>query len=807
MRDLVLDVRAALRRLARSPGYAAAAILTLGLGIGPNAAIFSVVDTVLLRPLPYREPGKIAWVWGTSPTSQTERVSPPDVLDYAATCKGLERVAGFWSTTADLYSASEPERVPMAAVTSGFFEVLGVQPVLGRTFLPSEYSGGNEHVAVLSYNLWQQRFGGDPNVIGKSLTMPLGKHEVYTIVGVMPADFGLLPDVRRPSQRHALWVPLDLSADNMKVRRFRLLRAIARISGETTMAAAQAEMQSVASQLERRFPESNRGWGVRLVPIQDEMLSGSRRSIGLLGAAAALLLLVACANFANLMIVRALGDERDATIRLALGARTRDVLRHALLPQSILALCGGLLGTLLAAISTRLCLVFAPSSIPRLNEVGITLRVAGFAMVLALATTVLFGLLPYLFLLRTQPGGLLGQRGAGLSPAGSRKHLMGFLMVAEIGLTVLLVTEASFAFISLSRLLEVDPGFDTHGLLTMRFDLPTSAGQATVRSELVREVEALPGVVSAATGGRLPFEEAVGSLSFSRADSGTGSEGRASGFYRVVSPSYFQTMKIPLLKGRGFSAEDTASSFPVAIISDSVARRVFRGEDPIGKRLTIEAFRPFTVQVMGVVGSIRETALNSEVGDALYVPCSQQSERRISLVVRLKGDPEGATSIVTHAVRRTAGNVSIYGVRTMDQIVNETLVFHRFILRLLMTLGALALGLASVGVYGVVSHWVVQRRHEIGIRMALGASPGDIARWLLARCAVFLAVGLSIGMLVAMAASRVVSHLIADVDSGGVLSVALPLLAVGFSALAACCIPAAVAARLAPMAVLADVEN
>lgn len=796
-----LDARAALRRLVRSPGQTLAAVLTVALAVGPCAAVFSVVAAVVLTPLPYRGADRLVWIWGTSDSSVTERVSPPDLLDLAARCEEVERLAGLWSTEADLHVGPEPERVRIAAVTEGFFEVLGVKPAIGRHFVAGEYARGRNGVAVLSDALWRTRFGSDPDIVGRPVRVPLGRFDSYTVVGVMPPGFGLLPSARRPSERPAIWLPLDLSEANMQVRRFRLLRLVGRLAPNATSESAQGQVGALAARLAREHPDSNRGWSVRVVPMRDELIGGAGKGLGFLAAAALLLLLVAGANYAILSLQRALDAERDAAIRVALGADSGRLMRGAAAEQAVLAVSGGLLATLLAAWSVKLCLVFAPPDIPRLDEVAITAGVGAFALGLACLLGAVGGLLPSWRVLRSPSAGCLGLWAP--SPgSGARGRLLGVLVTAEVALTVVVLVGVASSLTSLARLLRTDPGFDPSNVLTMRFSLqPCARG-----GELVEAVAALPSVRMAATGGRLPFDEAR-SMPFAALGDGDHASSTGSAFFRAVSPGYFETLGIPLVEGRLFSPEDRAQAPRVAVASDSLARRIWPGQSAVGRSIRIDAFEPVVVEIVGVVGSVRETSLASDPGDALYVPAEQWCERRTTLLVRSEGDPLRLIAPVKRAVRDVAGEVSIHDVVTMEQTVADSVAPQRFVLRLLAILGGLALALAVVGVFGVVSFWAAQRRHEVGVRLAFGANGMQVAWMLVGRVMAYVGVGAAVGGIAVAFGGRLASHWVAELGHVEVTTLIGVAILVGLAALAAGGLPAWRSGSLDPMDVLGDAPS
>ncbi len=801
MTTLWQDIRYGFRTLLKKPGFTAITVLTLALGIGVNSAIFSVVNAVLLRPLPFAEADRLVYVEGLDFRDNTKggSISPPDFLDYREQTHTFERFAAFQPLSFTLTGEAEPERVTSARVSAGFFETLGVQPVAGgRTFLAEEEEAGRNGVVVVSHGLWQSRFGGDPKLVGKTLAL---NGQNATIIGIMPPDFQFPREAK-------LWTPIAFKTPQMSQRRSHFLQAVGRLKNGVTLAQAQAEVNNIAHGLEKQYPESNTNFGLGLTLLPERLVGQLRLTLFVLLGAVGLVLLIACANVANLSLARGVSRHREIAIRSALGASRVRVVRQLLTESVLLALVGGGLGLLLAVWGVDLLVAFSPENLPRIKEVAIDWRVLAFTLFVSLLTGIIFGLFPALStskpnLTETLKEGSRGTMGA------KGQRLRALLVVSEVALSLILLVGAGLLIKSFLRLTHVDPGFAPTNVLTMQLSLtrmkyPEPQQTAAFFQELISRIEALPGVEAAGTVTELPLSGQDNDTFFTiegKPPVAFGSlENDAN--IRIISPDYFRAIGIPLLKGRSFTERDSEKAPNTIIVSDSFARRFLPNEDPIGKRLTIDFGKPWTGEIAGVVGSIRHSSLAQEPFGEMYVNHAQTPAPMTNLVVRAAGDPTKLTAAIRNEVQSLDKDLPIYNVKTMEQRISESAAQPRFRTLLLGLFACVALLLASVGIYGVISYSVTQRTHEIGIRLALGAQARDVLRLVVRQGMVLALIGIVIGLIGAFAVTRVMASLLYGVSATDpVTFVGVSVLLAGV-ALVACLVPARRATKVDPMIAL-----
>ena len=795
------DLIYALRSFRKNPGFTAIALLTIALSIGATSAVFSVVNAVLLRPLPFAEPDRLVWVWGSWEKGTEASVSAPDLLDYRAGNKSFDHLAAMSSIPApiNLTGSLQPEQIFGVFTTADFFDTLGVKPLLGRTFVAGEDQAGNEKVAVLSYGLWQRSFGSNPNVIGTRLTL---SDLSYTVIGVMPQDFSFPKKVD-------IWAPLPFNSPMLASRKAHFLRPIGRLKAGVPIEQAEADMKTIAARLEQQYPETNKGWTVRMLPLHEHIV-GSVRSVSfILLIAVIFIMLIACANIANLLLSRAAGRQKEMAMRAALGAGRQRLLRQLFTEGVFLSLIGGLFGLLLAFAAIKLIQGLDFTNFPRIEEVSLDYVVLGFTLLISLLMGIIFSLAPAIWVTKLDVHSSL-KEGSGTVAGGGRHRIRKALVVSEIALTLVLLVGAGLLLKSLTRLLSVDPGFDSKNVLTMRLVLPPAKyreQQQTISffQQLLPRIKSLPGVESAGAVSELPF-------SGQRNDCFFTVEGRpvdpntpkATANIRRVTPDYFQTMGISLLKGIQFTERDVAGAPAVVIINEPMARRDFPGEDPIGKRMVLEFGGKIPVQIIGVMQGVRHTGLVWEPQAELYIPFAQIASNEMNVVIRTSSDPMALANAARESVWQLDKDQPVSNLKTMDRFVSESVALERFVVYLFGFFAYAALILAVVGIYGVIMHSVNQRTHEIGIRMALGAQRSQIVKLVMGQGALLAVIGIVIGLIGAFAVTRVLSSLLYKVSATDpVIFVAVPLLLVAV-ALIASYFPARTATKLNPITALRE---
>jgi len=804
MRALLQDLRYSLRMLTRSARVTAVAAVSLALGLGANIAIFSLVHEVLLRPPQYREPRRLVLVRESNPERGIPEslVSPANFVDFHDQSSAFERMTTYERTTLALTGAGEPEQVRALLVSEGFFRTLGVSPRWGRDFLREEADPGGGDVVVVSYGFWERRFGRDPGLLGKSLTLNGRPH---TVVGIMRGGFEF------PDRGVVMWVPRGFGAEESGRRGFRRLGGLARLKPGVSQEQAGRELNHIAARLGEQYPVSNRGWRVKLVELLGARVEPVRPALLILLGAVGLVMLIGCANIASLLLARNAARVREMAVRAALGAGRGRLLRQLLLESLLLALAGGVLGLLLHPWMTRLLLSLSPQELVLPERIGFRLSVAAFGLAASLLTALLCGLAPALHGSSTDL--VEGLKEGGRSGGGGvrRQRLRSVLVVAEVAVALVLLAGAGVMLRSFLKLRAVDPGFRADRVLTVRLGLTPSRyreeqQKTSFYRALLERVRALPGVEAAAATNHLPMVSDL-NRAFTIGGRPVPLPGEwPAARFRAVTPDYFRAMGIPLLRGRVFTGQDDAEAPGVALVNQSLARRYWPGENPLGQRVNLA--RPEVQHawrtIVGVVGDVRHAGLDAEIQPEVYAPYYQMPEASTTLVARAVSEPLMLAAAVRAAVRAVAPDQPVSEVRTMPRVVaeSEAMGSRRTVLLLLSAFAALAVLLATVGVYGVISYSVAQRTQEIGVRMALGAAGGDLV-WMVVRQALGLALaGVTIGTLAALALTRFLSRLafgVSPADPATFAAVAALLLTV---ALAASYLPARAATRVDPLTAL-----
>ena len=798
METLWQDLRYGTRQLARSPGFTAVAVLTLALGIGANTAIFSVVNGVLLRPLDYDDPDRIIVVWGKHPQIGREAASLPDFTDWRAQNSSFESMTGAGRSFLTLTGGEEPERLMATLVTGDFFDVLRVRPILGRGFLPEEDRPGAGRVVLMSHGLWQRRFGGDPNIVGRALTL---NGEVYTVVGVAPPHLKLLSSTE-------LWTPLARDPAQAG-RRNDFLFVAGRLKPGVTLEQARADMEALTARLQQQYPNTNTGWSADLVPLHEQIVGGVRPALLVLLGAVGFVLLIACANVANLMLARAGARGREIAIRTALGAGRLRLVRQLLTESLLLAVLGGGAGLLLAVWGAAALAAASVPGIPRLGDVQVDATVLAFAASLSVLTGILFGLVPALQAARPDVNESLKEGGRGGAGSLGRHRFRSALVVAEVALSLVLLIGAGLMIRSIHRLANLQTNFNRESLLTLQVTLPQArypgdTERGLFYQQLLERVRALPGVTSATTLTPLPLTGGGNFWSFSMAGRPDPPPGEVQDASIVFAGEQsVETLKIPLLQGRLYTDAEARNAEPVALINQSLAKRYFSEGGALGQRITFgdpQAPGSQWLTIVGVVADIRQEPVKQEVYPEVYV---LQPRPTMALVLRTTlEDPVSLAPSVRGAVRELDRDLPVSNVRTMDEVLANVLAPRRYSMLLLSLFALVALVLAAVGIYGVMSYAVTQRRHEIGIRLALGAQRSDILRLVVRHGMLLAGVGLAIGLTGAFWLARSLSGLLAEVQATDpVTFFAVAVLLAGV-ALAACYLPARRAMRVDPMVAL-----
>lgn len=812
--NLFSDLRFSLRLLRRNPAFSAAAIFVLALGIGANTAIFSVVNAVLLRPLPFDDPSRIMQVWHVPPAKSFPgmtqfAVSPANYLDWHSQSSSFEQMAAYSFRSFTVGGTDRPEAIQAGTAASDFFPLLRVQPLLGRTFTPDEDRPGEGHVVVLGYNFWRDHFASDRNIVGRKILLD---GETYSVVGVMPENF------RFPNWAK-LWVPLAWTNDIRAVRGNHNYGVIARLKKNVDIRQAQTELSAISTRLEQLYPEDDKGWGAVILPLREQLVGDVRPALLVLLGAVVFVLLIACANVANLVLAKTLARRKEIAIRTALGASRLVVLRQILAETVLLSVAGGALGLLLARFGVTLIVKVLGDRIPPFMQITVDVPVLAFALWLSVLAGVLAGLLPSVRFTKADVNEALKQgqsRGTSDARGGGTRRL---LVVSEVALSLVLLIGAGLMIRSLWELRKVQPGFDAHNVLTMTVPLPRNrfsspAGQISFFQDALARVRALPGVESAGLIDDLPLNGGGSHQPFTIAGRPAPPMSEQPEVdVRVISPGYIRAMHIPILRGRDLSDSDVAGRPAAVLITASLARRFWLDEDPIGRHITLTFYPNVVREIVGIVGdtkldSLDETRPVATIYHALAQLTAPPGEPwrsfPMSFAVRTNADPMNSVTAVTGALHQAAPDLPVVDVMSMNEIIAQSVSPQRFNMLLLASFAGLALILAAVGIYSVLSYTVRRRVREIGIRMALGASHGDVIRMILTDGLKPILVGVALGLAAALALSRVVTSLIYGVRATDPLTfavVALLLLLVGVFATI---IPAYRATRIEPVRILRE---
>jgi len=805
METLLHDLRYAVRILTKNKAFTLVAVFALALGIGANTAIFSVVNAVLLRQLPYPLPDRLVMAWETEKSGAPTLVSPGNFADWSEQNESFQQIAALRGWDANLSGVDEPERFRGAMGTARLFEVLGVAPMLGRTFSHDEDQPGSNRVVVLSYGLWKQRFGSDPQIVGRTVTI---NGIARAIIGVMPAHFRLpIVTIGKSSEQTEIWTPWVMDSSYRKRRDVGQLLVIARLNQGATVEQARAELSAI-SYRSNPTPAADQRLEAQVVPLHQSLVGDVRPALLLLLGAVAFVLLIACANVANLLLARGAARQKEMAIRAALGAGRRRMIRQLLTESTLLALTGGVIGLLFALWSIDALVALSPADLPRLEDIGIDLRVLGFTLVVSLLTGVVFGLAPAWQSSRTDLNKSL-KEGDGTSTAGfGRRRLRNLLVISELAVAVVLLVGAGLMIKSFVRLINVDAGFDAQNVLTLAVSLPgakypESEHQRAFFQQLILRMESLTGVRSAGAVSAVPLTGWQNKTSF--AIDGRREMSQTEELH-AASPGYFEAMGIPLLRGRTFTEQDQINAERVVIVSEGLAHRYWLAEDPIGKRIQLggDVHEPWRT-IVGIVGDIKQSGLDSESTREYYISYLQDTwgmTSDMTVVMRTVDNPLSLVSGARSQVRALDKDLPAYNIRTMEELRAVSAASRRFQMILLGSFGALALLLAAVGLYGVMSYSVTQRRHEIGIRMALGARSRDVLKLVVSQGLALTVAGVILGLIGSFALSRLIASLLYAVSPTDPSTFIVVPLLLGAVALLACYLPARRASKTDPMIAL-----
>jgi predicted permease len=808
MQIVLRDVHHAWRVLRKNPSFAAIAVLTLALGIGASVANFAVVRGVLLRPLPYRDSARLVRVYDANPArdANMSAFSPQDLDDFSRQQDVFQELGGYWyspgSGGLSLSGAGEPAYLETVFAGNGFFSTLGVTPMLGRPFLPEENVVGKDAVAILSYALWQKQFQSDPAVIGRKVLLN-GAPNV--VVGVMPESFQF------PSRKVDVWVPLSKITDD-EIPHFRGLRwisVVARLKPGVSLAHATAGSSLVLKHLEQQFPDSNAGWNrAQVVDLRDDVVGQVKPALLALLTAGLLVLLLASANLANLLLARGTTRRREFAIRAALGGNRWQLRRQVLTENLVLAFIGGAAALALTPSIASLLLQLSAGSIPRVDAIRLDWTIILFAVGLTLLTGILIGVVPAAKVAGYRLAETLKATGSSLAGDTHRQRTRDVLVVSEIALACMLLVGSGLVLRSLWKLLSTDPGFDSSHVLTVQLSLPEykyrpMPKMEAYRDELLRRVSAVPGVVAVGGSKTMPLFGGGEPYQFSIQDPGRGMVDvtPTSGTY-IVTTGYFQTLKIPLISGRTFNQKDFADHTPVVIVNQQLARKFWPGEDPVGKSLHLGKSAKDKLEVIGVVGDVRNEGLSQESGTAAYIPESRAPRQKLNIFVRTNEDPLTTASAIRRSIRDFEPDQAINDIATLDQVMHETVSQPRFLSAVLSAFGGTALLLASLGVFGVISYNVRQRTREIGVRMALGANRRVVLLMFLQRAMSRIAIGLVAGLILALISGRLLSGVLYGVTPSDPLALTAAVAILALVALFAALLPARRATLVDPVIAL-----
>jgi putative ABC transport system permease protein len=811
METLLQDLRYGIRMLIKRPGFTFVAVIALALGIGANTAIFSVINAVLLRPLPFAEPERLVNLWETRPSRGITQnpASYPNFADWRDQNDVFERVAAFNSTDFTLTGDDNPARLGSAIVSADLFPLLGVQAATGRVFTPEDDKNGAPLTVILSHTLWKQRYNSDPNIVGSSMTLD---SKSYTVIGVMPEGFQF-PVQNDPVELWTTYANALTPTDGSTIadqRGAHFLQVIARLKPGVTIEQARAAMATFGTRLSEKYPDSNTDWGATANLTHDDLVGDVWLALLTLMGAVGCVLLIACTNVASLLLARATTRHKEMAIRAALGASRKRIRRQLLTESIVLSLAGGAPGLLIALWGMDALVAASGDQLPRAAQIGLDMRVLVFTLLVSIITGVLFGLVPAIHSSKTDLNEALKEGGRGTSEGGRRNFLRSVLVTVEVAFAVVLLIGAGLCLRSLWRLQSVDTGITSRNVITFDLGVPEVKYNPAKQSEFYRQLQsrlaALPGVEAASAVMPLPLGNSSMSISFEIDGQPLPPGQHPSSAYRTVSLDYFRAMGIRLVKGRDFNEHDTYDAPAVIIINEAYAERFFPGEDPIGKRvrpgMSVEPGKKPWREIVGVVGNVRFRGLKKDFAPEYYVPESQMPMDSMTLVVKTASDPHGIVSAVREEVRNMDKDLPLYNIQTMDQYLSAAAAQPRLITLLLVIFAGLALALTAIGLYGVMSYSVAQRTHEIGIRMALGARPTDVLRLVVKQGMTLAGIGVGIGLITAFLATRLMASLLFGISAEDPLTFAAIALIIAGVALVACFVPARRATKVDPMVAL-----
>ncbi len=813
MSALLQDLRFALRLLRKNPGFALVAAIIMALGIGANTAIFSIVNKVLLEPLPFRDADRVVQIWHTPPQSSfpgitTFSISPANFLDWQKQNHVFESMALYTGANFDITGEGKPEAIGASPVTTGFFSVLGVAPIHGRVFLPEENNPGQDHEVILSYKFWQTHYAADPAAVGRTINLD---GEPYTIVGVMG------PAMNKPGFAQ-MWVPRSFTPAEAAVRNNHNFLAVARLKPGVTLAQAQSQMNTISQRLEQAYPADDKGWGAVLHPIREETIGNARPALLMLLGAVAFVLLIACANVANLLLARTFSRRKEIAIRTAMGARRPRIIRQLLGESILISLLGGALGLVAAHFGIQLLLKLFADALPRLGEIGLSLSVLAFTFGLSIVTGVLAGLVPALSMTRGDFNEALKQ-GLGRTDATSGSSATrSALVVVEVALSLILLIGAGLMIRSLSKMQTIDPGFDQHNVLTMNVQVNKKLfADATQESQFFNQVldrvRSLPGVESAGAIDDLPLNGGSNQPIAVEGRPAVALSEQPEVSVRVTTEGYFKAMRIPLLQGRAITSDDRAGSAPVVVISQSMAKQFWPNGDAIGHHIKLSFFPDADRQVVGIVGDVKQAGLNSTAGIVtLYWPLAQNvaptdspwMAQPLSLAVRTSVPPGTLTTSISDAIHQINRDVPVDNVLTLEEYVDATLTRQSSNMQLLSIFGLLALVLCTVGIYSVLAYSVKRGMKDIGLRIAFGATRRDVLQFVVTQAIKPTVIGIAIGLAASLALSRLVTSMVYGVSAHDTLTFAAVTALLILVAFLASLIPALRATRISPLAVIRD---
>jgi putative ABC transport system permease protein len=813
---MLKDIRFALRQLLKQPAFTAIAILTIALAIGATTAVLSLVNGLLVRPLPYREPQQLVLLLQHFKAQNLERipVSPAEFVDYQTRARSFEKLGAFGYTTFNLAGEDRPERISGAAVSADVLPMLGVSPAKGRFFAPEECNVGRDDVVIISARLWQRRFNSDPGIIGTKLLL---NGRSFTVVGVMPASFDFplqlfnLGSGGQFRDRVEIWKPTAFTDDEMKARYSRGFWIVGRLARGTSVKQAQAEIETINAQMRREHPNNytqDNSFGGDVLPLHQLAVAGMRPALLILLGAVFLVVLIACANLTTMLLARAAAREREIAIRVALGAGRLRLLKQVFTESVLLALLGGIVGILLALWGVESLKAIGAQTVPRLREVNVDLFVLGITLAVCVVTGIVFGLAPGLASARPELTETLKEGGRGSTLGARRNRLRNALVISEVALALVLLSGAGLLIKSFTRLQNVDPGFNPHNVLTAEVSLPTlkyPSGKPVIDfyAEAERRIKTIPGVQHVAFTVVLP-------LSGSNTDSSfmiEGQDPKLTGQHpdeeiRDITPDYFRVLQTPLLQGRFFTEADTPDSPQVVIVNEAFAKKYFPNGGAVGKRISRDEETPNWATIIGVVGNIRHRGLDIAAQPEYYLPHAQGPDRDMILAVRSAQDAQTLTGAIRDQLRGVDPDIPLSNVRTLEQVISDSVAPRRLSVVLLGVFAGVAVLLAGVGIYGVMSFLVVQRTHELGVRMALGAQRSDVLKLVLVRSLKLISAGTIIGLIVAVMSTHTLQALLYSVSAFDAATFALVTLLLGVIALAASYLPAMRATRADPMVVL-----